>query len=186
MWNPQGLDFQAADFWDKFERKARLEKEIGSEYITFQLCLPAEHMNTGGAYRNDEAYLNLCAQRIARLQEICFRNGLNFYVETHIDRLSEDVEGFCKIFDRAPYFEVNADISHYNYRGITKGPFLQRINERVNHTHQRMARTHGDLSSDLGVHFSSTTPLGDADADWKAKGVTFEVSLGMAYDVRSV
>ena len=31
-----------------------------------------------------------------------------------VDRLSEDCEGFCKIMDRAPYFEVNADISHYN------------------------------------------------------------------------
>ena len=45
-----------------------LEAEIGSEYITFQICLPERHMNTGGAYRNDEQYLDLCAQRIARLQ----------------------------------------------------------------------------------------------------------------------
>ena len=95
--------------------------------------------------------------------------------------------------DRAPYFEVNADISHYNCepphhripgilysalssipkcdrvtsleklsenvawtdRGIKKGPHLARINERVNHTHQRMAREHGDLSSDLNIHFST-------------------------------
>ena len=34
----------------------------------------------------------------------------------------QDVEAFCKIFDLCPtYFEVNADISHYNYRAITKG-----------------------------------------------------------------
>ena len=156
VWNPQGLDFQSPDFWQRFEAKALLEKEIGSEYITFQICLPDAHMNTGGAYRNDDAYLSLVARRIQRLQEICFRNGLNFYVETHIDRVSEDVEAFCKIFDRCPvYFEVNADISHYNYRGITKGEHLARINARVSHTHQRMARTHGDLSSDLNVHFST-------------------------------
>ena len=146
---------------------------MGAADITFQICLPDEHMSTGGAYRGDEAYLSLVASRIARLQEICFRecaalprahavsrlcaftalararlfvvgHGLNFYVETHIDRISEDVEGFCKIMDRAPYFEINADISHYNYRGITKGAFLERINARVNHTHQRMARAHGE------------------------------------------
>ena len=40
-------------------------------------------------------------------------------------------------------------------RGIKKGPHLARINERVNHTHQRMAREHGDLSSDLNIHFST-------------------------------
>ena len=115
-----------------------------------------------------------------------------------VDRLSEDCEGFCKIMDRAPYFEVNADISHYNCepphrripgicgavhsalsslqkaivsllakklsgnvawtdRGIKKGPHLARINERVNHTHQRMAREHGDLSSDLNIHFSTVS-----------------------------
>jgi hypothetical protein len=105
--------------------------------------------------------------------------GLNFYVETHIDRLSEDPEAFCKIFDRAPYFEVNADISHYNYRGITKGPHLARINERVNHCHQRMARQHGDLSSDLNVHFSTVGAIGDAEADWAAKGVTWQAMESM-------
>jgi len=31
-------------------------------------------------------------------------------VETHIDRLSEDLEAFGKIMDRAPYFELNADL----------------------------------------------------------------------------
>eukprot|EP01048_Picozoa_sp_COSAG05_P018035 COSAG05_NODE_2568_length_2888_cov_3.537469_1_plen_263_part_00 len=141
-WNPQKLDFEQRDFWEKLDEKLPLDKAIGSEYITFQICLPDRHMNTGGAYRNDEAYLALVAQRIQRLQETCFRHGLNCYVETHIDRVSEDVEAFCKIFDRCPvYFEVNADISHYNYRGITKGAHLERINERVGHTHQRQVTT---------------------------------------------
>ena len=49
-------------------------------------------MNTGGEYRKDEAYLNQCAQRIEQLQGLCFELGLNCYVETHIDRLSEDLE----------------------------------------------------------------------------------------------
>ena len=62
------LLFSPVGFWQKIEEKMPLEAEIGSEYITFQICLPERHMNTGGAYRNDEQYLDLCAQRIARLQ----------------------------------------------------------------------------------------------------------------------
>ena len=42
------------------------------------------------------------------------------------------------------YFEVNADISHYNFRQITRGGWLQRILSRVGHTHQRMARQLGE------------------------------------------
>ena len=154
------------------EEKLRLERDIGSQYVTWQIDLPSRLKNTGGAYRNDEAYLRLCAERIQRLQEIAFRLGMNFYVETHIDRVSEDVQAFCRIFDLCPaYFEVNADISHYNYRGISKGDHLHRILARVGHTHQRMARVHGDLSSGvLG---------GDVDADWSAKGVTWQAFESM-------
>jgi len=177
---PQRLDFTDDDFWGEVRRKIALEKQIGSEYVTFQICLPPRHMNTGGAYRNDEAYLQLCAERIARLQRICFDHGLNFYVETHIDRVSEDVEAFCKIFDYCEvYFEVNADISHYNYRGITRGSHLERILQRVGHTHQRMARTHGDLSSEVGIHFDHVGAIGDVRADWEEKGVTWQAMESM-------
>jgi hypothetical protein len=31
VWNPQGLDFQSPTFWQQFEQKAQLEKQIGSE-----------------------------------------------------------------------------------------------------------------------------------------------------------
>jgi hypothetical protein len=30
--------------------------------------------------------------------------------------------------------QVNADISHYNFRAITKGSWLERICDRVGHT----------------------------------------------------
>ena len=87
--------------------------ELGCRYATFQIFLPPRHMNTGthssaataaaaaaaasisvrldptgGEYRNDEQYLTLCAQRIEKLQNLCWEVGLNCYVETHIDRLS--------------------------------------------------------------------------------------------------
>lgn len=49
-----------------------------------------------------------------------------------IDRISEDVVGFAKIMDACPtYFEVNADISHYVYRGIKRGRALAKILARV-------------------------------------------------------
>lgn len=71
--------------------------------------LPPEHLNTGGEYRDDAAFIRLSGERIARMQQICFEQGMNFYVETHIDRISEDVVGFVRIMDACPtYFEVNA------------------------------------------------------------------------------
>lgn len=54
---PQELDFEQPDFWPRLEQMIGLEKTIGSEYVTFQICLPEKHMGTGGAYRNDDAYL---------------------------------------------------------------------------------------------------------------------------------
>lgn len=49
-----------------------------------------------------------------------------------IDRVSEDVVGFTRIMDAcSTYFEVNADISHYVYRGIKKGSALGKILARV-------------------------------------------------------
>jgi hypothetical protein len=44
---------------------------------------------------------------------------------------------------------VNGDLSHYIYRGITKGAGLDAVLSRVGHMHQRMARAHGDLSADV-------------------------------------
>ena len=61
---PQGLDYQQPDFWERVREKLQLEREMGSEYVTFQLCLPKRHMNTGGAYRSDDAYLQQAARML--------------------------------------------------------------------------------------------------------------------------
>lgn len=170
-----GLDINRHDFYEQFEKVLAQEKRLGSEYVTLQVDLPERLKGTGGAYRNDDEYLFLSAERIYRMQEVSFRLGLNFYVEAHIDRVSEDPEAFCKIFDYCPsYFEVNMDISHYLYRNIVRGPHVDRILDRVGHNHQRMARKHGDLSSDVGQHFEGDTGLGDCAADWDARGVTWQ------------
>merc|ERR1711920_399178 len=104
----------------------------------------------------------------------------NFYVEAHIERISEDPEAFCKIFDYCKNeFEVNADISHYLYRNICRGLHFDRIMGRVGHCHIRMCRKHGDLSADVGVHFDHIGPVGMPAADWDDKGVTWQAVEAM-------
>lgn len=63
----------------------RLDKQIGSEYITFQLSLPARHLHAGGEYRDDRPFIQQTADRIAQLQAMCFEEGLNCYIETHVE-----------------------------------------------------------------------------------------------------
>ena len=158
-------DWNKPSYWNDLREALQADVAIGCHYASFQIFLPPRHMNTGGEYRNDDAYLTLCARRIEQLQSLCFELGLNCYVETHIDRLSEDLEAFAKIMDRCNvYFELNADLSHYFYRGITQGTLLDRIWPRVGHMHARLARQHGDLSADVE----------DPAADWEAKGVTYQ------------
>ena len=154
------LDFADPDLEAKLAAMLAENAALGCEYATFQISLPERHMNTGGEYRNDGDYLKLCAERISMLQAVCQNADQNFYVETHIDRISEDLEAFTKIMDYAEPtapFEINADLSHYIYRGITKGSGLERVLGRVGHMHQRMARLYGDLSSDIP----------DPAADWE-------------------
>eukprot|EP01046_Picozoa_sp_COSAG06_P040769 COSAG06_NODE_4969_length_3822_cov_2.028464_2_plen_482_part_00 len=167
---PQDMDLNDAGFWQTLRERLRYDAECGCEYVTFQINLPPQYLNTGGMYRDDDAYLRRVAQDIARLQAACFEQGMNFYVETHMDRLTEDLGAFCKIMDYCPvYFEVNADISHYNFRQITKGAWLDKICDRVGHTHQRMARQLGDLSAEVP----------DPASDWDNKGLTWEAFESM-------
>lgn len=69
--------------------------------ITFQMFLPDHHQGVGGEYRKDKEYLRLVARRIAEAQRVCFDAGLNMYVETHIQRVSEDPGAFVEIMVRS-------------------------------------------------------------------------------------
>ena len=164
------LDFHDVDMWEEMARRLDEDVAIGATYITFQISLPPKYMRCAGEYRDDAAYHARVGADIARLQALCFARGLNFYVETHVDRISEDLQGFVNIMDACPvFFEVNADISHYNYCGIEKGPLLARVMARVGHTHQRMCRTYGDLSADVP----------DPAQDWDDEGLTRQAMKSM-------
>ena len=105
--------------------------------------------------------------RIKTLQDICFELGMNFYVETHIQRLSEDPEAFVTIMDMfeekyGKTFEINGDLSHYLARGMLNGTYIDKILSRVEHTHVRMCRVYGDLSAEVD----------DPIKDWNNNGIT--------------
>jgi len=146
------LCLRDAHFKEKMRKQIRADKNAGCEYITYQIFLPDNYLNTGGAYRDDDKFIALSAKRCNLLQELCFEEGLNCYVETHVDRITEDMAAFIKILDHPDCpdtLELNGDLSHYIYRGWTKGPYIEKLLSRLGHTHQRMARVHGDLSSEV-------------------------------------
>eukprot|EP01050_Picozoa_sp_SAG11_P023392 SAG11_NODE_4688_length_1806_cov_1.173989_1_plen_226_part_00 len=62
------LDFNQVGFEQAVRTTLREDIELGSEYANFQIHLSERYLNTGGEYRRDEAYLSLCADRIATLQ----------------------------------------------------------------------------------------------------------------------
>lgn len=186
---PYDLDFADPNFWDEMQRRLRMQRQLGAEYVTYQISLPGHHQNTGGEYRHDDQYLRRVARDISRLQGLAFELGLNFYVETHVARVSEDPEAFVKIMDYAPtYFEVNVDISHYVYRNIVRGTFYDRIMQRAGHTHQRMARAFGDLSSDVlqhvRAHANETSDI-DPKEDWEQGGLTYQAWVQMQAALRN-
>jgi len=159
------LDFNDSDFWPAMREKISRDRDMGHEYINFHIRLPPHYMHTGGEYREDKAYVELVAGRLAKLQALCFELGVNCYFETHMNMVSEDPMGFCRIMDACPvYFEVNADISHYLFREIKHGKSLDRILARVGHHHARMCRILGDLSADVP----------DPVKDWEQRGLTWQ------------
>jgi sugar phosphate isomerase/epimerase len=166
---PHDMDFSEDDFWVKMEEKLRCDRAAGAEYVTYQICLPPKYMNTGGAYRGDEAYYLTVVERIERLTQLCHGLNLNVYFETHINHISEDPIAFAEIINLyedtyGRKLELNGNFSHYIYRGITKGESIDNILNRVQHMHQTMARPHGGLSVDVI----------DPIEDWNNKGVTYE------------
>ena len=142
----------------------KLIQDLGGEFASFQFNIHPEYANTGGDYREDEEYLRWCADAVALLRDNAWKLGLNFYLEIHVDRITEDPAGLCRILDLATC-ELNGDLSHYLCRGFTKGKHVNRILDLVSHSHVRFARQYGDLSAEVN----------DPKADWENKGVTWQL-----------
>lgn len=151
------------DFLDNAAEQIKVVKELSGEYASYQLFIHPDYAQTGGAYREDERYLQWCARVVTDLRSLTWDNGLNFYLEVHVDRMTEDPAACCRILDMATC-ELNGDMSHYLARGFLKGKHVQRILKHVGHTHVRMARVYGDLSA----------AVDDPKTDWANKGVTWQ------------
>jgi hypothetical protein len=144
------------------EAEMKLVQDLGGEFVSFQYEIAKNYYNTAGAYREDTDYLKWCADTVAKLRDKVWSLGMNFYLEVHVDRITEDPAALCRILEMTTC-ELNGDLSHNLSRGYLKGKYIDRINKLVNHTHVRMARTYGDLSADVP----------DPKADWEAKGITW-------------
>jgi len=155
---------RAISWIDPVIEQMKLVQDWGGEFASFQLWLAPEYIDTGGAYRDDERYLRWCADRVTQLRQAAWDIGLNFYLEVHIDRMTEDPAACCRLLDLVPC-ELNGDLSHLLYRAVTRGPHVDRILKHVGFTHVRMCRMHGDLS----------VVVTDPAADWAAEGVTWQM-----------
>jgi sugar phosphate isomerase/epimerase len=149
---------------DGVVEEMKLIQDLGGEFSSFQYEIHPDYYNTGGLYREDEEYLKWCADTVATLRDKAWSMGLNFYLEVHVDRITEDPAALCRIMELAAC-ELNGDMSHFLSRGFTKGKHVRKIQDALGHTHVRMARMYGDLSA----------AVDDPKADWESKGVTWQL-----------
>jgi sugar phosphate isomerase/epimerase len=149
---------------DWFIEQMKLVRELGGGFASYQVVIHPDYEKSGGSYREDERYLRWCAANVADLRDATWEQGLNFYLEVHVDRITEDPAALCRILDMAAC-ELNGDMSHYLARGFMRGRHVERIQRHIGHTHVRMARMYGDLSA--GVI--------DPKTDWEAGGVTWQM-----------
>merc|ERR1712086_844126 len=67
-------DFNEPDFLVKLTRRLSHDKRIGAEYVSFQISLPPDYMQTPFAWRDDEEYFNTCVQRVLTLRNLCWQH----------------------------------------------------------------------------------------------------------------
>jgi hypothetical protein len=140
----------------------KLIQDLGGEFASFQYEIHPDYYFTAGAYREDEDYLKWCADTVAKLRDEAWKLGLNFYLEVHVDRITEDPAALCRILEMTAC-ELNGDMSHFLARGFLKGKYVTKIQDHLGHTHTRIARQYGDLSA----------PVANPKEDWAAKGLTW-------------
>ncbi len=149
---------------DQYHTTLDFISDVGGQYASYQVFLHPDYLNTGGDYREDARYLQWCAQRVAELRQLTWDHGLNFYLEVHVDRITEDPAALSRILEMCTC-ELNGDFSHFIARGYLKGKHIDNARKLMGHTHVRMARTYGDLSADVP----------DPKQDWAERGVTWSM-----------
>lgn len=137
-------------------------QDLGGEFASFQYEIHPDYYYTAGAYREDEDYLKWCAETVSKLRDEAWKLGMNFYLEVHVDRITEDPAALCRILELCSC-ELNGDMSHFLSRGFLKGKYVSKIQGQLGHTHTRIARQYGDLSA----------PVPNPKEDWAAKGMTW-------------
>ncbi|GAC1428042.1 MAG: hypothetical protein NVSMB65_01170 [Chloroflexota bacterium] len=155
---------RALHWLEGVREEMRFARELGGEFVSFQYDLHPDYYYTAGAYRADEVYLRWCAENVARLRAAAWDLGLNFYLEIHVDRITEDPAALCRLLELATC-ELTGDLSHLLARGFTRGRYVEKALAHMGHTHVRMARRYGDLSAGVA----------DPRADWEAEGVTWQM-----------
>jgi len=118
----------------------KLIQDTGGEFVSYQINLHPGYLHTGGAYREDEEYLKFCADRASELRAAAWEQGMNFYLEVHVDRITDDPAATCRILQLATC-ELNGDLSHLLSRGITQGKYVDTMLKHMGHTHVRMSRS---------------------------------------------
>lgn len=166
---PGAPDFGDPDLHAKLSRRMSLDKRLGAGYVNFQIFLPPEYMDTPLSWRDDKEYLRVTVERALFLRNLCWKHGLNAYFETHIGRWGEDPVFFNKVLRASQKdggLEANGDLSHYLYRGWTRGVDVDAVLDTVNHLHVRMARVHGDLSAETPDPRGDFVAGGPTRAQW--------------------
>jgi len=149
---------------EPFERQLDALAELGSGFANFQVHLAPDYLHTGGLYREDEAYLAWCAEKVRCFREACWAREMNFYLEVHVDRITEDPAACRRLLELARC-ELTGDLSHYLARGMLRGRDVTHVLAHTGHTHVRMARQYGDLSA----------VVEDPAADWAGRGMSWQL-----------
>ena len=151
-----------AAYMEWLESHFEADRILGAEYVTYQVFLSDKYMGCGSDYTDDGAYMAECARQVEVLRARTHAAGFNFYLETHVDRITQDPRAVCMLLDSVDV-ELNGDLAHYITLGIRGGRSFERTMAAVSHIHARMARVYGDLS--VGPE--------DPERDWLDRGVTW-------------
>ena len=158
------VDARALGFVRQQTDAMKLVQDLGGEFASYQFDLHKDYYYCAGAWRDDEESMRWCADRVADLREAAWALGLNFYLEVHVDRITDDPAACCRILEMCAC-EINGDLSHLLARGFLRGPYVEKILQHMGHTHVRMARQYGDLSA----------AVDDPKGDWESQGVTWQL-----------